>query len=85
MQGKHPEEAWAGGRLKKTPVPARESGIGSAACGAERGSGRPRNPPAAVEGYTPRAGGASMPQQNASQSAAATIRKDKCGRLVVRW
>ena len=53
MQEMRPEKEWTGGRRKKTPVEAGESGTGAVAGGAGRGRGRPRNPPAAVEGDTP--------------------------------
>ena len=53
MQETRPEKEWTGGRRKKTPVEAGESGAGAVAGGAGRGRGRPRNPPAAVEGDTP--------------------------------
>ena len=48
---------------------------GPAAGGAGRGRGRPRNPPAMVEGNTRTGGVAAAPQQNASESPAATVQK----------
>ena len=53
MQETRPEKEWTGGRRKKTPIEAGESGAGAVAGGAGRGRGRQCNPPAAVEGDTP--------------------------------
>ena len=70
-EGTGPEKAslWAGGRRKKTPVRAEESGAGAAANDAGRCRGRQGNPPAAPgERHAQTGGGAAVPQQNASES-----------------